>query len=413
MRSSRFSRRRRAALGLVAALGAGAAEAAPLFANADTSTMVVRGKVERITVYPSAKLQVFRVRVARVVKGEVAVGETLDLAQEMLFPSTKPYFAEGTETLVFAIPLPAYSSFVAVLPAGRYWRWTDRLETAADVAALTDPALTDAVARYVAVRDDAEASADFLVGALTGPSPRIRQEALQVIAARREIPPLLDAGRLAPLRAWLDDTSASPVERSAVLVQLARRKASGTADVARGFADAAGPLQPAAIDALITVGEPPPVARLVALSQSQEEPLRLVASRGLAANGSPEAVARLDEILSGDASINVRLAVIQAFDGSDARVTELLARELARPERDVVMAAADGLVRQGSPEAVAVLAKTLEHGSEHAQMASAFALKRLNRPETVEILESLEQSSPDPNVRRLCRLALGESMHEH
>jgi hypothetical protein len=138
-------------------------------------------------------------------KGEVAVGEALDLAQEMLFATTQPYFSIGTETLVFGVPLPNYSSFREALPEGRHWRWTERLETASDVAVLTDPALTEAVARYLETREDAEASADFFVHALIGPNTRIRQEILAAIAARREIPPLLDAGRLQPLAAWLRD----------------------------------------------------------------------------------------------------------------------------------------------------------------------------------------------------------------
>ncbi len=87
--------------------------------------------------------------------------------------------------------------------------------------------------------------------------------------------------------------------------------------------------------------------------------------------------------------------------------------ELARPEKDVAMAAAEALVQQGSPEAVDVLTKGLEEGAENTRMASAFALKRLNRREADEILERNEKTHPDPQVRRLCKLALGESMHEH
>jgi hypothetical protein len=37
----------------------------------------------------------------------------------------------------------------------------------------------------------------------------------------------------------------------------------------------------------------------------------------------------------------------------------------------------------------------------------------MNRHETDEILERVERTHPDPKVRRLCKLALGESMHEH
>ncbi len=352
---------RLAAVALVL-LVVGRVDAAPLFADADASTLVVRGTVEGITRYPEAKLQVFHLRVGRVLKGDVADGEAMDLAQEMLFAATKPYFTTGTETLIFAVPLPAYTSFTKVLPAGRYWRWTQRLETAADVAPLTDRSLTDAVGRYLAVRDDTEALADFVVQSLVGADARLRREALQVIAGRRELVPLLDAGRLQPLGPWLHG-SASPVERAQVLVQLARRKAPGVGDLARGLADEPGPMQAPAIDALIAVGEPPPVARLLALSRSPDDALRLVAGRGLARLGTPEAVTRVGEILEAEKTTSVRIGIIQGFGHtSDPRVTDMLAREIARPEKDVVMAAAEGLVQQGSPEAIAVLVEDARAG---------------------------------------------------
>lgn len=417
MRRCPSPRRGAAVLGIVLALLAyRSAEAGPaaLFASVDASTLVVRGTVEHVTAYPTAKLEVFRVRIGRVLKGEVAAGETLDLAQEMLFPSTKPYFAEGVETLVLAIPLPNYTSFQSALPAGRYWRWTERLETAADVAGLTDPALTEGVARYLALRNDGEATADFFVSTLVGDHARLRQETLAALATRRDIPPLLDAGRLAPVAAWLRDATRPPTERAAVLLQLARRAAPGAADLARGLAAAEGPMQAVAIDALITLNEPPPTERLLALSRGRDEALRLVASRGLAKDGSPEAIGRLAEMLAEEPSPSVRLAIVQSIGRTqDPRVVGLLATELARSDRQITMAAAEGLVEQGSPEAVAALEKALTEGNENAQAASAFALKRMNRTDSDAILKRLEASHPDPKVRRLCKLALGESMHEH
>jgi len=35
------------------------------------------------------------------------------------------------------------------------------------------------------------------------------------------------------------------------------------------------------------------------------------------------------------------------------------------------------------------------------------------QPEAQAILSRLEESHPDPKVRRLCKLARGESMHQH
>jgi hypothetical protein len=71
------------------------------------------------------------------------------------------------------------------------------------------------------------------------------------------------------------------------------------------------------------------------------------------------------------------------------------------------------LVREGSSEAIAVLEKALAEGPDEAKAPAAFALKRMQQPEAQAILARLEESHPDPKVRRLCKLARGESMHEH
>jgi hypothetical protein len=277
--------------------GGSVAHAGPLFAMADASALVVRGKVERITPYEKAKLTVFRIQVTRALHGDVAAGETIDLAQEMLFPTTQPYFGVGTETLIFAVPLPDYSSFREALPAGRYWRWTERLEITADVAPLTAPELTDSVAGYLAVREDPEALADFVVRAIGGPSGRVRQDALALAGSHREVVPLLDARRLGPLSAWLASDRTPVPERAAVLVALARMKAMGVVELAEGLTVNGNPLQAAAVDALVTIEKLPPDEQLLAWSRSRDDALRLAAARGLAKSASAAALDRLAAML--------------------------------------------------------------------------------------------------------------------
>jgi hypothetical protein len=394
--------------------GGSVAHAGPLFAMADASALVVRGKVERITPYEKAKLTVFRIQVTRALHGDVAAGETIDLAQEMLFPTTQPYFGVGTETLIFAVPLPDYSSFREALPAGRYWRWTERLEITADVAPLTAPELTDSVAGYLAVREDPEALADFVVRAIGGPSGRVRQDALALAGSHREVVPLLDARRLGPLSAWLASDRTPVPERAAVLVALARMKAMGVVELAEGLTVNGNPLQAAAVDALVTIEKLPPDEQLLAWSRSRDDALRLAAARGLAKSASAAALDRLAAMLETEGTRAVRLAIIQAVARTPSpRIVPLLAAELEKTDKEATLAAADALAKQGTEPAVTVLTKALEGGSENAQLAAAFALKRMNRHETDEILERVERTHPDPKVRRLCKLALGESMHEH
>lgn len=406
-----------AVVALVAAVfcgGRSVAQAGQLFAMADASALVVRGKIERITPYEKAKLMVFRVQVTRALKGDVAAGETIDLAQEMLFATTQPYFSVGTETLIFAVPLPDYSSFREALPAGRYWRWTERLETTPDVAPLTDPTLTEGIAGYLAVREDPEALADFVVHAIGGASGRVRQDVLASAGSRQELVPLLDARRLAPLSAWLASERTPVPERAAVLVALAKIKAPGVVELAEALTVNGSPLQAAAVDALVTIERLPPDPQLLAWSQSRDDALRLVAARGLAKSGSDAALDRLAAMLETEGTHAVRLGIIKAVGRTQSpRIVPLLAAELEKNDKDATLAAADSLVKQGTEPAVAVLTKALETGSENAQLAAAFALKRMNRNETDEILERVERTHPDPKVRRLCKLALGESMHEH
>jgi hypothetical protein len=408
-------RRARAVLAACAVLAfAGPASAGSLFSAVDDAQLVVRAKVEGSTPYPKAKLTVFHLRVTRALKGPAAAGERLELAQEMLFATTKPLFADGTETLVLAVPLQSYTSFQDVLPDGTYWRWSDRLATAPALVPLADPALADVVGAYLAAAGDPDALATFLVRMIVGTHPRVRQDALLDVARRRDVVPLLDTGRLAPVDAWLRDDTEPTVERARTIVALARAGAVGVLPAAERLAAAEGPLQAPAIDALITLNRPPTVDRLVAFSRKPDEAIRLVAGRGLALAATPPALDRLEEMLSREPSKDVRIAVLQAFGRTpNARIVELVARELARADRAVSGPAAEALVRQDSPEAIAALRTALESGQEDARVAAAFALKRVNRREADEILEEIEATHPDPAVRRLCKLALGESMHEH
>ncbi len=399
---------------LVATWSPTAVEAAPLFGAAGASSLIVRGTVEAVTPYDAAKLTVYRIRVGRVLAGEVAAGETIDLAQEMLFANTQPYFTPGAETLVLAVPLPNYSAFRKVLPEGRYWRWTERLEVASDVAPLTEPALTEAVARYLEVRADAEALADFLLATILGPNARLRADALAAIEQHREVPPLLDAARLRPLTPWLVDEKQPVLERAKVLVRLARVRAAGVVTVAEEIASRSGPLQAAAVDALVSLDRVPPAERLLAWSQSPDEAMRVAAVRGLAKVGSPSAMERLAIMAESDASEKVVGIVLEALaTQSSPRSVEILTRALAGTNEGRATKAAEALGRLGTPEAIAALGATLEKGGGRAQVAAAFALKRSGKREADEILHHQESAHPDPKVRKLCRLALGESMHEH
>jgi HEAT repeats len=251
------------------------------------------------------------------------------------------------------------------------------------------------------------------VAHLVGPSPRLRADALTTLEQRRELQPLLDTARLARLKPWLADDHQPLAERAQVLVRLARLRAPGVVDVAQASANG-GPLQPAAVDALVSLDQLPPADRLLAWAGSSDEALRVAASRGLVKIASPAAFAKLGELLDRDPSDNVRLAILQALGGvDDDRAVALLAAELGKTDKARISAAAEALARIKSDAAIAALGAALEKGTTDAQAAAAFGLKRSGMRRGTEILKEQEASHPDPAVRRLCKLALGEDMHEH
>ncbi len=409
--------RRFVPLALTCALGLGlpgrVATAASVFDLADQSDVVAVGTVAKTAVAEGGKLEVFTVEPARVLKGGALDGELM-LVQEMLFPTTKPYFATGTRTLVFAVPLPNYTSYREALGEGTYWRWTERLDTAADVATLSDPAMIEPLVTYLTVRDDPAATARHLGTLLASPVPRLRADALATLEERDALMPLLDAEALAPLAAFLADPRIPPTVRAAPLVHLARHGAAGIGAIAEKIAASGGPLEAAAVDALVSVGKPPDEARLLAYSRRDDPALRIAAVRGLAQDGSPAALDRLEAILAADPASEVRVATLQALGGvTSDRAVALLAKALHEDDKERINAAAESLGRIGSPAAIAALADVLEHGTLDAQTAAAFALKRSGKWQAVEVLEDQAEHHPDARVRKIANVALGKESHEH
>jgi len=397
--------------GVLAGTGVGHA-AVSIFDLADRSDVVVAGTIKSVTTPPKAKLQVFTVEPARTLKGDA--GTDLQLVQEMLFPDTKPYFSKGASTLVFVVPLPNYTSYREALGDGTYWRWTERLETAMDVAPLTDPALVEPLAVYLAGRHDPVATARHLGALLASSSPKLRSDALATLEARAELMPLLDTEALAPWRTFLADAKVPPAERAQSMVRLARRGAAGVEPIAAEITAAGGPLQAAAVDALVSLGKPPEESRLLAYSSSQDPALRVAAVRGLARIASGPALDRLQAVLANDPADEVRLATLQALGQTpDDRAVSILATGMRDADRTRVNAAAASLGRIASPAAIAALSDTLAHGTLDAQSAAAFALKSSGKWEAIEVLEEQAESHPDPRVRKVIELALGHGSHEH
>jgi len=411
------ARRRALALGLLACVALtprAASAAAQLFDLADRAKVVAWGTVERERTYADGKFRVFDVRVERLLKGDASPDGRLTLVQERLFEGTKPLFAEGARALVFAVPLPRYTLYREALPEGSYVQWPERLDTVTDLASLRDPALVEPVERYLALGEDPEARAGFLAGLTTSVTPRLREGALAALEARRDLAPLLDAATLAGVPAFLQDERIPLTARGDTLVRLARIGAPGVVAIAEEAAGRGGPLLPAAVDALVTLDRLPSTERLVAYSRSDDEALRVAAVRGLVKQGGETALGRVTVMVREDPSANVRMAALQALGFSaDDRAVAILTDAVPAGDKRQAAAAADSLGRIGSPAAIAALEKLFLEGSYEVQTAVAFALKQSGTERGLAFLMRQHEQHPDPRVQRICKLALGEDLHEH
>jgi HEAT repeat protein len=122
----------------------------------------------------------------------------------------------------------------------------------------------------------------------------------------------------------------------------------------------------------------------------------------------------LAALIDGDSSAEVRTAAIRALaDVHSEHAVEVLAAVMRSGDKAKVAAGADSLARLATPAALAALGELLQHGSRDAQGAAAYALKRSGTQRGVEILREQEETHPDEEVRKLCRIALGGSFHEH
>jgi hypothetical protein len=388
--------------------------AAPVFGLADDSELVVVGTIEGVRKTDDGKLAVFSVRAARTLKGTPAGDEPFELVQELLFATTEPLFTAGTRTLVFAAPLPAYTAYRQVLGEGRHLRWTERLDTTPDVASLADPALIEPVARYVTVRDDPEATVRLLAPLLASPVARLRSDALAAFESRKELVPLLDAAQLSAFEGFVGDTRVPAPLRAEMLIRLAQVGAPGALPIAERIAAVGGPLEAAALDALVRLDRVPDEARLLAASRSADPAVRIAATRGLARTDTATAWARLETLARDDASADVRLATLAALaDARRVRAVPLFAAALDSGDKATANVAAEGLGRIRTPEAIKALAATLERGNLDAQSAAAFALKRTGDAEALHVLHEQETQHPDPRVRRIIEIALGKGGHAH
>jgi hypothetical protein len=161
-------------LGLTLSGSTTAFAATSVFKLADDSTVVARGVVGSVQRYKDDTFLVFSITPRDVLKGSPAGDTSLLLVEERVFGTERPYFTSGDETLVFAVPLPPYSSYRQALPAGSYLRWTEIKDTTSDMAPLADPAVAAAVKAYLSFANDSNGRLRYLATVLASSVPRLR-----------------------------------------------------------------------------------------------------------------------------------------------------------------------------------------------------------------------------------------------
>lgn len=406
------------AVGAVSALltfgGGSPAGAATVFRLADDSTVVARGVVQGVQTYKNDGFLVFAVSPQDVLKGGAEKGKSFALVQERVFGTEKPYYTTGATALVFAVPLPPYTHYKKSLPAGAYLRWTDTRDSPAEIAALADPAVLDAVRGYLAVQKEVPACARHLAGLLGSPVARLRADALATIAERPELAAALDGAALDSLHGTLSDEHIPVGERTTILVTLARKGAPGVGPIAARIFAEHGPLQAAALDALVLVNRMPDEEQLLAASRSDDPVLRAAAVRGLARSSSRAAFERTAAIVTGDPVQEVRTEALKALGSAhDPRAVGILAQAMRGTDKGQVQAAGESLGRIRSPEAIRALGEVLRQGTFDAEAAAAFSLLQTNDPAAFSILRDQRDQHPDPQVRRVIKITLGEHLDDH
>ena len=200
--------------------------------------------------------------------------------------------------------------------------------------------------------------------------PRTRLIAVEVLGQLADEVDLLVAA--------LDDTS-DDVRRVA-----ASALAQHDAPTLRSHLDDNDPAMRATCAAALLEIDPRAWATLDALLRSDDAELRLVAVRGLAhAHGNAAADAIMD--LATDANARVRAAAVRSLPAAGAAALPLLAAAIRHEDRTVRLAAADAIVKMGTP-ALEVAIGAIEDGT-----AVEDALDALRRMPAAAVADRLRE----------------------
>ncbi len=392
------------ALGAAAEAGVPAPGGEPLLAAAETATATVLGTVEEPGQIDLHGWEA-RLRVERVLAGDLAPGSAVRIAWEELSRGRPARFRDGDRILVALDPLPGASLW------GQRFPDRDALAVAARGDAFlraADPASVETLAAYLALAPEqrvAEPGVEALAGLVSRAQPPLAQAAL----TRLGQVPALDS-RISPhTREELARTLADPARakelQQALLRLIGERQLRSLRPSIEPYAHEGSPLEPDALAALAALDGGLPAERVALLLESENPKLRALGVQY--APGTPSE-GRLARLLREDPDPQVRAAALDALLASRG--------EAALGATSAALFDSDARVREAAVRGVARLGAaavpTLEHLVERrtAQEASApLAALALAGPPGREALGRVAADHPDEQVRALARAMLGQA----
>ena len=347
-------------------------------------------------------------RVDQVLRGDLAIGQTVTLAWEELSLSRRVRFVEGERVLVVVDPLPTQSLWRKRFPS-RDARSPVVTIAAAGEAFLAPPdgPTIDGLAHYLALTPAARAGgpgAARLAAIVASADPAVSREALAMLDADGALAAELDADGAAALSTAARRRDRAPDFRAAALRLAARRRLPGTRETARALVETEDPIRADAYRALADLEGGLRAGDVDRLLHDPDPELRVVALEvGHASLGRE--TCRV--VMRDDPSPAVRLAagrvLLGRADGAIGDVVPLL----DDPDAGVRSAIAESFGALGAP-AVGPLSAVVDDGSERAALAAVLGLSRTGKPGAT-MLASVADSHRYPAVQAFARLALGEA----
>jgi len=367
----------------------------------DRSEVVAKGRVSSVASFAAGRFLVFDVLVEKPFKGtegKLPLRLVQDRGPKL---GKEPLLGEGQPVLVLATRLPDYSLYRKHLPQAEYWQWTEPYPTAKRLQALSAKEAVGLVEAYLALpKDDPKQRVAFVAERLASPIDWIRRDSVERLDQEANLEVLLAPEAVSALRQYLADERFSAEERGRLVSIVEEKRLEQLAPALGELLQSGSAVRGDALRALGSLGQAPPVSRLLDYSREADPKLRAGAAHALGHKGGKRSLERVGEMALRDPDREVRIAGAAALGYSEAAV-KILDRVLSEGEKEVKVEAARSLARIGTDEAVKVLARRLYGEDKDAAAASVFALAQLKSPAAVAALNRALRTTENEHVRDL------------